>query len=204
MEDAVELPWALSDMSTGKAEPCLSRQRHSCRLSVIEIMSAADSLPLETNWIVSKVFRNDGFHSMWYVWRSHFLILRPCFCTLDCLLICSVLGSTSSFRKVKHCSREEELTIKEQFTMSRVRAFHAMLAILQLHPLNALLAPSLLFGCQLSWEVFVLVESVFFFKECFPFPEVSRKWPDLPSHKSKASFEIRWEFKARSEHIPAN
>lgn len=46
---AVELPWVLSDMSTGKAEPCLSETRLSCWLSVIEIMSAADALPLETN-----------------------------------------------------------------------------------------------------------------------------------------------------------
>lgn len=52
--------------------------------------------------------------------------------------------------------------------MSLVRSFHATLAILQLDLLNALLAPPLLFGCQLSWEVSVLAEGVFCL-ECFPF-----------------------------------
>lgn len=57
--------------------------------------------------------------------------------------------------------------------MSLVRSFHATLAILQLDLLNALLAPPLLFGCQLSWEVSVLAEGVF--SRVFSIPEVSRK-----------------------------
>lgn len=88
------------------------RQKHSCRLFVIEIMSAADVLPLETNWIISKVFRNGGFHSMWYVWRPH-CYTKTLFLYTG-LLIGSTLGSMSSFHKVKHCSREEELTVKGQ------------------------------------------------------------------------------------------
>lgn len=48
-------------MSAGKAEPFPSKMRLSCLVPVIEIMSSADALPLETVRIVSKVSRNDGY-----------------------------------------------------------------------------------------------------------------------------------------------
>lgn len=61
MDVALNSCGVLSAMSSGKAEPFPSKMRLSCLVPVIEIMSSADALPLETVRIVSKVSRNDGY-----------------------------------------------------------------------------------------------------------------------------------------------